>query len=253
MTRKPLQIDLLIIRKSDDVMIQNDIGKIFRKNNIMEFKSPRDGLNINDYYKVLGYACLYKADEGLEECVKSDDVTISLVRDTKPVKLMNILENQGMTIHSYAAGIYYVVNSCFPMQIIVTSELNQEEHLWLRALTEKLSRDSAEKLLHKTSELRGVDEKELANSVITVSVSANKALFSNVKEGDPMFEALECLMENRFQTVREEERQAANLETAKRMLESGRLSCEEIAMYSDLSIEQVEELARELNANLQFV
>ena len=44
LSKKPLQIDLLIIEKLKDVKIQNEIGKLFRKYNIIEYKSPEDGL-----------------------------------------------------------------------------------------------------------------------------------------------------------------------------------------------------------------
>ncbi|MCI9358496.1 MAG: hypothetical protein HFH59_13365, partial [Lachnospiraceae bacterium] len=37
---KPLEIDLLIIKKQTAVPISNDIGQFFRGHNILEFKSP---------------------------------------------------------------------------------------------------------------------------------------------------------------------------------------------------------------------
>ena len=39
-------MDLLIIEKRKGVQIQNEIGKIFRAHNIIEFKSPDDNLTI---------------------------------------------------------------------------------------------------------------------------------------------------------------------------------------------------------------
>lgn len=46
LTRKPLQIDLLIIKKAKEYQVKNEIGRIFRTHNIMEYKSPEDSLNI---------------------------------------------------------------------------------------------------------------------------------------------------------------------------------------------------------------
>ena len=40
---KPIQIDLLVIKKLQDVNIQNEIGRIFKGHNIFEYKSPEDG------------------------------------------------------------------------------------------------------------------------------------------------------------------------------------------------------------------
>lgn len=179
LSRKPLQIDLLVVKKSVDTAIQNDIGKIFSRNNIMEFKSPQDGLNINDYFKVLAYACLYKAEGETITDLDCSDVTVSFVRDTKPVKLIQALEKQGMSVSGYAPGIYYVECAWFPMQIIVTSELDMEEHRWMRALTEKLSCDEAETLLCEASAFNRTEEEALVDSVMAVSMAANKRAFYN--------------------------------------------------------------------------
>ena len=40
LSKKPLQIDVLIIKKLQDVKIKKTIGRIFRKHNIIEYKSP---------------------------------------------------------------------------------------------------------------------------------------------------------------------------------------------------------------------
>ena len=63
--KKPLQADLLVIKKKQETTISNEIGALFRKWNIMEYKSPNDSMNINDFYKVNAYACLFKVQERL--------------------------------------------------------------------------------------------------------------------------------------------------------------------------------------------
>ena len=62
LSKKPLQMDILIIKKLKDVPIRKTIGRIFRKHNIIEYKSPGDSLSINDFYKVYGYACIYQSN-----------------------------------------------------------------------------------------------------------------------------------------------------------------------------------------------
>lgn len=42
LNKKPLEIDLLVIKKEKDSEIHNEIGRIFRGHNIMEYKSPKD-------------------------------------------------------------------------------------------------------------------------------------------------------------------------------------------------------------------
>ncbi len=46
---KPLEIDLLVIKKDSDIQITNEIGKLFRGHNIMEYKSPDDHLDIDAF------------------------------------------------------------------------------------------------------------------------------------------------------------------------------------------------------------
>ena len=85
---KPIQMDLLVIKKSKDVEIKNEIGKIFRGHNIMEYKSPQDELNLDTYVKVIGYACMYKASEVHVGDIDLADITITLVREGKPRELL---------------------------------------------------------------------------------------------------------------------------------------------------------------------
>ena len=58
---KPLEIDLLVIKKNRAVQVENEIGRIFRGHNILEYKSPEDHLNIDTFYKSEAYAALYKS------------------------------------------------------------------------------------------------------------------------------------------------------------------------------------------------
>ncbi len=62
LSRKPMQIDILIIKKINKVCIKKSIGKIFRTYNIIEYKSPNDFLSINDFYKAYGYTCFYQSN-----------------------------------------------------------------------------------------------------------------------------------------------------------------------------------------------
>ena len=76
---KPMEIDALVIKKKTDIPINKNIGRIFRKYNIIEYKSPTDYISINDFYKVCGYAFFYKADTVTEDEIPIEQITISLV------------------------------------------------------------------------------------------------------------------------------------------------------------------------------
>ena len=47
LSKKPMEIDVLIIKKKAEEQIRKNIGRIFRKHNIIEYKSPEDYLSID--------------------------------------------------------------------------------------------------------------------------------------------------------------------------------------------------------------
>mgnify|MGYP004605062749 CR=1 FL=1 len=61
LSKKPMQIDVLV-KNEKNIKITKNIGRIFRQHNIVEYKSPEDYLNIDDFYKVYGYTCIYKTE-----------------------------------------------------------------------------------------------------------------------------------------------------------------------------------------------
>ena len=128
LTEKPLRIDCTVVKVKKNCKIKNEIGKIFRKHNIFEYKSPKDELNIDTFYKAVAYACLYKVLPNHVDEIPAEEITITLIRDRKPVKLLGELEKSGYGYKKEAAGIYYVNGAMFPVQIIVSSELDVDMH-----------------------------------------------------------------------------------------------------------------------------
>ena len=204
---KPLSIDLLIIQKSSSAAVSNEIGRLFRGHNIMEYKSPGDSLDIDVYYKTMAYAALYKSNGDTVNAIKADDITISLVWDAKPLKLFQHFRAQGCSITEPYSGIYYIEGSIpFPAQVLVTQELDPTAHAWLCALSKKVTISEAQRLLDQTKELTESGERNFADSVITVMLKANKPIINNWKGAGKMFEILMELMEPQIEAMLEEER-----------------------------------------------
>ncbi len=191
---KPKEIDVLIIKKNSEEKIHKNLGRIFRKHNIVEYKSPDDYLSIDDFYKVYGYACFYKSDVAKVDGIKADDITITFVCKNYPYKMMRHLENsRHLLVNGYEDGIYYIQGDIIPMQLIVTSELSEGNNLWLRHLTNDLhERTTVEQLIEAYGEHR--DEK-LYKSAMDIIVRANYEKFEEVRE---MCDALEELMEDKM-------------------------------------------------------
>lgn len=137
-----------------------------------------------------GYACLYKSYGETVDAVKADDITMTLVRETKPKGLFRYFEEHGYQVSNPYAGIYYVRgNTLFPAQIVVTKELDSEAHIWLKALSEKLEKHDIRKLLVHIRQLKGKFDIELADAVLEVSMLANERIVEELMGDDSMSEA----------------------------------------------------------------
>lgn len=196
---KPFGIDVLIIKKENDNPVQKNIGRIFRKRNIIEYKSPTDYLSIDDFYKVYGYSCFYKADVEETDSIKIEEITISLVCKRYPRKLIQHLQKErNYEIRKVEEGIFHVIGDKIPIQIIVTKYLSREENLWLRNLTDTLSeKEDAEKLIREYNKNRG---NTLYSSVMNIIIQANRERF---KEEKSMCEALDELLEELLEEQRD--------------------------------------------------
>lgn len=202
---KPLEIDLLVIKKDSDIQVANKIGKIFRKYNILEYKSPDDSLNIDAFYKAGAYAGLYKAyGETIDER-RACDITVSMIRETRPDGLFAYFKNHGIRMETPYCGIYYVMDSVlFPTQIIVSRELDRKAHVWLRALSDKMGKQDMEELLKKIESMKQKLDRELAESVLEVSVRANQQVVEELRGDDSMCQALLEIMEPEINKIKAE-------------------------------------------------
>jgi hypothetical protein len=53
LSKEPIRVDLLVVKKIGRAWIKNEIGCIFKKHNILEYKSHGDAMSIDDYFKGL--------------------------------------------------------------------------------------------------------------------------------------------------------------------------------------------------------
>ena len=168
LSKKPVQIDELIIKVKPNFVIHKNIGKIFRGHNIIEYKSPRDYLTVNDFYKTTAYAFFTS-------------------------QIQKKLVPQG-------AGIYYLKNFPIPIQILITKELDPVENIWLRSLrTDIKDPQEIQKIIKCYERKRHSKLRQAAMEVIT---RANWNTIKEVKE--KMCEALKELMAEEFEEVQKQ-------------------------------------------------
>lgn len=198
LSKMPLRIDMLVVEKRDGVVIKNEIGKIFKRFNILEYKSPQDTLNIDDFFKVFGYACLYK---GLGEKTNDrpeNEITVSIIRETYPRELMKALSERGFVIKKACKGIYYVEgNVLFTTQIVVLRQISKDlSHIWLRALSDKLDMECAMDFIKLAKDLITPGDKENADAIFEVSARANNRIYEEIRRNPVMCQALRELMKD---------------------------------------------------------
>ena len=222
---KPLEIDLLVIKKDKDVQIANEIGRMFKGHNILEYRSPEDRMDIDSFYKAGAYASLYKPYGETVDERKAEDITVSLVREAKPDGLFRYFREHKVEVSNPYPGIYYVLDGVlFFTQVIVTRELNGKSHGWLKSLSDKLKKQEMEALLKRARSLSGKLDRELADAVLEVSVKANREIVEELKGDEAMCQALLEIMEPEIsQIVRQvTERERREKEEAVRQMERER-------------------------------
>ena len=220
---KPLLIDYLIVKKVKGIVLENEIGKFFKGHNIIEYKSARDALSIDTVSKVQGYAYLYKSYGKSVDEIKLDDVTTTLVRESKPRALFNYFAENGYEVSNPYSGIYYIENGLkIPMQIIVGSELSSREHEWLHLLSDKVTKQEMTHAIEYSRNTNNKEERDLIDAIFEVSAVANKEVIGElVRGGGDMCQALMEIMKPEIDKIVNiavlQERERVEKETAERV------------------------------------
>lgn len=234
---KPKQIDVLIIKKENEIPLHTNIGRLFRKHNIVEYKSPSDYLSIDDFYKVYGYACFYKSDTEKTNGIRIEDVTITFVCHDYPKSLIRHWERErNYEVRREEPGIYYIYGDMIPMQLILTSQLSEEKNFWLRNLTNSITGpETVRKLIAKYEKHKNSG---LYKAVMDIIVRANKETFEEVKG---MCKALEELMKDELEACRERglaEGRAAGIADGMRALIE---TCHEVGLTQEETLSKLKE------------
>lgn len=203
LSKEPIRIDLLIIKEGSTGQIKNEIGHIMRTYNVIEYKSPEDALTIDDFYKTIGYACLYKGYGEYVDAVPINELTISIFREARPEKMFLTLQRYGHKIQERYSGIYYVTEHLpFPAQIIVTQELEPGEHRSLRILSNHAKKEDVEEFLRKVEGMNTPRDRQNVEAVLQVSVKANDELYREIRRDANMCDALRELMKDDLEDAR---------------------------------------------------
>ena len=223
LSKGPLSVDLLIIKKHADEKIDIDFGEMFRKHNIVEFKSPEDDLNIDVFCKVQAYAALYKASGEQVNAIPMEEITVSLFRDSYPAMLIAELKKQGAVIDIKHPGVYRIERfGLFPSQVVVTRELNAKDHAPLRMLSNRVTKEDVAEFLKLATQSQTKGDVIRMDAILQVSASANQKIYQKIyKEEADMCQALREIMREDFKQA-EAEGEVRMAELINRLYEDGR-------------------------------
>ena len=227
LSKEPVRMDLLIIKKLADIQIKNELGHIFKKYNVAEFKCPDDALTIDDYYKTVGYACLYKGLGETVDQIPANELTISIFRESYPREMFEAMKNLGMEIKEQYPGIYYISGkqTLFDTQIVVTKQLDKETHRTLRVLSKHVREEDVRAFVEGAVQMSEPGGRNNVDAVLQVSVSANKEIYEAIRRCDKvMCEALRELMKDDL----EKREQETLLKTIKNLMDTTKWTAEQV-------------------------
>lgn len=238
LSSEPLRIDFMVIKKDRDFVIDNSVGRTFRKYNIIEYKNPADALNIDVVWKCIGYAGIYKGYGKTINEIPDTELTISIFRNIKPVKLLDDMEREGHIVDNPASGIYQINGlSMLPLQIVIPTELEEEDFRALRIMMPNADTEAVRAFLKEANEYTEKADRQDADAVLNVSNQSNTALFKKMKEDPAMYNSLHELMSEEFEEAIQGERK----NIIENMLRKGKTP-EEISSLTGLALEDVQKV-----------
>ena len=198
--KDPIRLDFLIIKKEPNVILHDPIGEFFKQINIFEYKSPEDGLSIDDFYKVQGYGLIYKGFGRKVNELPVENITLTIVRHTHPRDMIKMLEDSGILVRETYPGIYrFEGNLSIPVQLVISSQLPLGEYDGLRLIAKGATIEDIKNYAERAIASDNERIKENARTVIDVCLDANK----NLVEVKEMYEAVREVFKDAFAKERQ--------------------------------------------------
>lgn len=245
----PVRLDFLIIKKNSSLKLSDHIGEFFRNVNLFEYKSPEDGLSIDDFYKAEGYGLIYKGFDRKVNELPIEQMTLTLVRHAYPREMINILQESGFEIVQEHSGIYRIDGKVsIPVQLVVSSQLPSGEYEGLKLLAKGRTKQEIIEYAKRAVASGNEQIKYNAGTVIGVCLSVNKELSEELKEDKYMEEVVREVFKKDFAKA-----EAAGEERGKEQMVIEMLkdkeSAKKISKWSGMSLEKIAEIAEKIGVS----
>ena len=196
LSKKPLRMDMLIIKKESDVVIDKSIARFFKRYNIIEYKSPDNALTIDDLYKTIGYAYIYKGLSKHVNEIPADEITISVFRYSYPREMFEDLKRSGADAVEEEPGIFLIKNlQQIPLRVIVIKRLDPLQYNAIKALRKSLGKDEFKSFILEgvSSETQG--DSNNFDAVLDAVLLANPNIIEKMKEDKSMGAVLDGVLD----------------------------------------------------------
>ena len=181
---QPQRADFIVLKEKSVIDLELKIFAVFRKHNIVEFKSPDDELSIEVLWKTVSYTGSYIDYMKDKDPVSDNEVTITLIRGAKPIKLLKELSGH---VEQIEKGIYYIKNwkVDLPIQIIVTTELEGEEYAGIRAISKNPKEEDIKKVFENNKAETDPDMRKYYRAYWEISNKLTGEILEKVKRRNP--------------------------------------------------------------------
>ena len=131
------------------------------------------------------------------------DITITILRATRPRKALKELEKSGYAVGKEEPGIYRISGMVdFKMQIVVTAELRGDEFIPLRIQGKKVEDRDLDKFLNQVRTEYLPQEMDYVEMIVKYGIYDGRELVEKVREDEEMYETWMEFFKDEFEKVR---------------------------------------------------
>ncbi len=230
-----------MVKKNPNVTIKRSYAMLWRKYNIIEYKSWKAPLNMHVLAQAHTYAnaVLYRGTK--LEPVEVEDLTVTIFRHSYPRKFFKECRRRGWKVRKTYPGVYEVEGfSYIPTQVVVLKSVDDP---MLRTLVPGAKKEDIEKVLEVIGERKDDYFQQLGKDVMDLLWETNGETMEELKEEGKMKGSVLELFKDEIAQEREEGSNERARENAKRLIKRGKMTLQEIAEDTGLKLSVVEELA----------
>jgi len=176
LNKDPQRIDVIVIKKKTDKPIRKRIGQIFRKYNVVEYKSEKDSLSVNSFNRVCGYAFqlmdMYKGDP----TPAPSNLTLTFVVYHHPREVIEYCRKElGCKADLTRKDVFCLNGWTIPIQVINCKKLSAEDSDWIRNLRSDIEKfEELKSVIDTAGKRHNIDD---MRAYLAAVVSANAKKF----------------------------------------------------------------------------